>query len=239
MHQTISSRRHEDGVRFQLSTATGPGLTVSLDFTPALLIGRLSGELGARSRKYLRAMFQDALTQRPERLVVDTCDVVGYDDQGLAGLVESLDRTVPDAVPVAVSGLAPVDRQTLGRISSERHLDVQTYASLDEAVQQLMSAPGAPRPDQDTLLAEVRNLHRALLTRAAIDQAKGIVMVIYGLDQDAAFALLVWHSRSGRLPLRELANRFLDAVRKTPAGSLTTIRTDALLADLTSQSAPA
>jgi hypothetical protein len=62
-------------------------------------------------------------------------------------------------------------------------------------------------------------------------------MVVYGLDQDAAFAMLVWHSRCTRLPLRELAARFLDAVRKTPTGSLTTIRSDALLADLGSRSA--
>ncbi|GAA1648208.1 hypothetical protein GCM10009744_44470 [Kribbella alba] len=237
MHEIIRSRRSEDGSRFQLSAATGPGLHLSLDFTPALLVGRLSGQLAARSRKYLRASFRDALTQRPERLVVDTSGLVSCDDQGLVGLAESLDRTVPDAVPVAVCGLAPAHRDTFVRVSAERNLDVRAVPSFQDAVQQLMSAPGAPRPDQETLLAEVRNLHRALLTRATIDQAKGILMVVYGLDQDAAFALLVWHSRCSRLPLRELATRFLDAVRKTPTGSLTTIRSDALLADLGSRSA--
>jgi anti-anti-sigma regulatory factor len=236
MYQKPGSQRHEDGDRFQLSAATGPGLAVTLDFTPALLIATLSGHLRAGARKNLRATFRDALSQRPERLVVDASGLVTCDAQGLAGLAESLDRTVPDAVPVAVSALAPVYRETLERLSVEQSLDLRTFPCLDEAVQQMMSTPGAPRPDQETLLAEVRNLHRALLTRASIDQAKGILMVVYGLDQDAAFALLVWHSRCARLPLRELAARFVAAVRKTPVGSLTPIRTDALLTDLASRS---
>jgi hypothetical protein len=88
------------------------------------------------------------------------------------------------------------------------------------------------RPDLDTLLTEVRNLHRALLTRGTIDQSKGVLMVVYGLDSEAAFAMLVWHSGNGRLPLRELATRFLKAVRNEKPGTLTIGRTDALLAGL-------
>jgi hypothetical protein len=58
-------------IRLERSLATGPGLDVSLDFAPALLIGRLSGHLRADAHKHLRDTFRTALRQRPERLVVD------------------------------------------------------------------------------------------------------------------------------------------------------------------------
>jgi hypothetical protein len=136
-------------------------------------------------------------------------------------------------VPVAVSGLAPVYRQMLRLVSTQQDLEIRMFRSLDEAVDQMLSMPGAPCPDGDILLAELRNLHRALLTRGTIEQAKGILMVVYGLDSDAAFAMLVWYSRSSKLPLHELAASFLDAVRGERPGPLTIARADALLADLT------
>jgi hypothetical protein len=168
-------------------------------------------------------------------LVIDTSGLVSCDAAGLADLVESLDRTRSDEVPVAVSSLAPDDERILQEVSTQQNLEVRTFSSLDEAVDEMLSAPGAPRPDLDTLLAEVRNLHRALLTRSTIDQSKGVLMVVYGLDSEAAFAMLVWYSRNARLPLRELATRFISAVRNQTPGSLTIGRTDALLADLASQ----
>jgi anti-anti-sigma regulatory factor len=220
-------------IRFQRSLAAGPGLDVSLDFAPALLIGRLSGRLRADARRHLRDTFRTALKQRPERLVIDASGLVTCDAAGLAGLVRSLEGAGTDSVPVAVSGLAPVYRQMLRLVSSQQDQEIRIFRSLDEAVDQMLSMPGAPRPDGDILLAEVRNLHRALLTRGTIDQAKGVLMVVYGLDSDAAFAMLVWYSRSAKLPLHELAAGFLDAVRGERPEPLTIGRADALLADLT------
>jgi hypothetical protein len=62
-------------------------------------------------------------------------------------------------------------------------------------------------------------------------------MVVYGLDSEAAFAMLVWYSRNARLPLHELAARFIKAVHDERPGTLTIGRTDALLANLASQPA--
>jgi hypothetical protein len=168
-------------------------------------------------------------------LVIDTSGLVTYDAAGVVGLVRSLDQARLDEVPVAVASLAPDYEQILQEVSTQQNLEVQTFSSLDEAVDEILSGPGAPRPDLDTLLAEVRNLRRALLTRGTIDQSKGVLMVVYGLDSEAAFAMLVWYSRTGRLPLRELATRFIRAVRNENLGTLTIGRTDALLADLASQ----
>lgn len=231
MHQEANSENQP--IRFERSLATGPGLDVSLDFAPALLIGRLSGHLRADARKHLRDTFRTALRQRPERLVIDASGLVTCDAAGLAGLFKSLERAGTESVPVAVSGLAPVYRQMLRLVSSQQDLEIRIFRSLDEAVGQMLAMPGAPRPDGDILLGEVRNLHRALLTRGTIEQAKGVLMVVYGLDSDAAFAMLVWYSRSAKLPLRELAASFLDAVRGECPRPLTIARADALLADLT------
>jgi anti-anti-sigma regulatory factor len=231
VHQETNSENLP--IRFERSLAIGPGLDVSLDFAPALLIGRLSGHLRADARKHLRDTFRTALRQRPERLVIDASGLVTCDAAGLAGLFKSLERAGTESVPVAVSGLGPAHRQMLRLVSSQQDLEIRLFRSLDEAVDQMLAIPGAPRPDGDILLGEVRNLHRALLTRGTIEQAKGVLMVVYGLDSDAAFAMLVWYSRSAKLPLRELAASFLDVVRGECSRPLTIARADALLADLT------
>ena len=42
-------------------------------------------------------------------------------------------------------------------------------------------------------------------SRAAIEQAKGALMITYGLDEDEAFALLRWHSQHANIKLRDVA----------------------------------
>jgi anti-anti-sigma factor len=53
-------------------------------------------------------------------------------------------------------------------------------------------------------------------SRAVIDQAKGALMLTYGLDEDSAFGLLVWQSRHANVKLRELAARLVAAARGNP-----------------------
>ncbi|TGD84934.1 ANTAR domain-containing protein [Mycolicibacterium sp. CH28] len=43
--------------------------------------------------------------------------------------------------------------------------------------------------------------------RATIEQAKGMLMVVYGIDAEAAFDLLRWRSQEGNIKLRLLAER--------------------------------
>lgn len=61
----------------------------------------------------------------------------------------------------------------------------------------------------DALLAERVNteLTLALESHAAIDQAKGILMLTYGVDADAAFGILKQSSQRHNTRLRELAGR--------------------------------
>jgi hypothetical protein len=48
-------------------------------------------------------------------------------------------------------------------------------------------------------------VQRAAMTRATIEQAKGILIAAFGIDDDAAFALLRWHSSRANIKLRLLA----------------------------------
>jgi len=47
-------------------------------------------------------------------------------------------------------------------------------------------------------------------TRATIEQAKGALMITYGLDEDEAFALLRWHSQHSNIKLRNIATAITD-----------------------------
>ena len=55
-------------------------------------------------------------------------------------------------------------------------------------------------------------LRKEIAARAVIEQAKGALMLVYGLDAEAAFAVLSWQSQHANIKLRELAERVMAAV---------------------------
>ena len=59
-------------------------------------------------------------------------------------------------------------------------------------------------------------LAAATASRTVIDEAKGALMLAYGLDDDAAFGLLRWYSQHTNLKLRTLAERLIDAATGRP-----------------------
>jgi hypothetical protein len=59
---------------------------------------------------------------------------------------------------------------------------------------------------QDHLTAEVEKITKS---RASIEQAKGMLMAIYGIDGDAAFDLLKWRSQETNVKLRPLAEQIV------------------------------
>jgi ANTAR domain len=50
--------------------------------------------------------------------------------------------------------------------------------------------------------------------RAVIEQAKGALMLTFGLSADAAFALLTWHSQRSNRKVREIATDLMARVHK-------------------------
>lgn len=71
-------------------------------------------------------------------------------------------------------------------------------------------------------------------SRAAIEQAKGALMLVYGLDSDQAFAMLRWWSRNHNIKLRDLAEQLVAIIRAGEVtGSEQQLAIDAMLHDLT------
>jgi PAS domain S-box-containing protein len=57
---------------------------------------------------------------------------------------------------------------------------------------------------------------RATQTRAVIEQAKGLLVGIYGIDPDAAFNLLRWHSQQTNTKIRDLADGLVEHMSHAP-----------------------
>jgi hypothetical protein len=71
-------------------------------------------------------------------------------------------------------------------------------------------------------------------SRAAIEQAKGALMITYGLNEDEAFASLRWHSQHTNIKLRDIAARLTDRTNDPDIAGLTADgKITKILADLT------
>jgi ANTAR domain/PAS fold len=69
--------------------------------------------------------------------------------------------------------------------------------------------------------------------RAAIEQAKGMIMLSYGIDEVAAFAMLRWWSMEANIKLHLLAERLVDAgAAQQVTNPDVRLRVDRLLRDI-------
>lgn len=66
--------------------------------------------------------------------------------------------------------------------------------------------PSADKAREDLITERVAEITEH---RAVIEQAKGMLMLVYGLDEDAAFDLLRWRSQSSNVKLRRLAEQIV------------------------------
>src|ERR1700722_10379623 len=66
--------------------------------------------------------------------------------------------------------------------------------------------PSSDRTREDLISERVAEITEH---RAVIEQAKGMLMLVYGLDDEAAFDLLRWRSQSGNVKLRRLAAKIV------------------------------
>ncbi|PRY38217.1 ANTAR domain-containing response regulator [Umezawaea tangerina] len=60
----------------------------------------------------------------------------------------------------------------------------------------------------------ITNLTKALVSRAEIDQAKGALMAVHGIEADAAFQQLVDESQTTNTKLVEVARRLMESLRR-------------------------
>ena len=70
--------------------------------------------------------------------------------------------------------------------------------------------PSSDRAREDLISARVAEITEH---RAVIEQAKGMLMLIYGLDDESAFDLLKWRSQSSNVKLRRLAEKIVEDFR--------------------------
>jgi ANTAR domain len=70
--------------------------------------------------------------------------------------------------------------------------------------------PSSDRAREDLISARVAEITEH---RAVIEQAKGMLMLIYELDDEAAFDLLRWRSQSSNVKLRRLAEKIVEDFR--------------------------
>ena len=54
--------------------------------------------------------------------------------------------------------------------------------------------------------------------RSTIEQAKGVLMMVYGIDADAAFDVLKWRSQESNIKLRLLAERLMSQSQSLRSG---------------------
>lgn len=78
---------------------------------------------------------------------------------------------------------------------------------------ELMGTSGFYVDVTDSLHSDITTVLSAVAdARARIEQAKGVLMAAYGISPERAFEILVWRSQETNLKLRDLADRFLDAL---------------------------
>jgi hypothetical protein len=75
-------------------------------------------------------------------------------------------------------------------------------------------------------------MNRALASRAEIEQAKGAIMSVFGLDGDAAFASLVRVSQQANVKLAIIARQFVAGAQQLDAGAPQRDQVTQLLATL-------
>ena len=87
---------------------------------------------------------------------------------------------------------------------------------------------------RDLSAATGQAVHNAVGSRAAIEQAKGALMITYGLHEDEAFALLRRQSQHHNIKLRDIAATITDRSTDPDLADLpATTRIHHILSDLT------
>ncbi|TWG96774.1 Response regulator with putative antiterminator output domain [Nocardioides sp. J9] len=97
----------------------------------------------------------------------------------------------------------------------------------------------SPELEAETRTAADAAVAASAAARDTIEQAKGILMLGYGLDADAAFAMLKWWSRNRNVKVREVADRLIQVAREGHVSHPGLRRLlDSLLDDLTTRRIP-
>ena len=192
-----------------LSCDTQPGirLAVPLVVRDRSVTVSISGDLTADTASLVRLhLLSLACEDGPAEIVLDLSGVTWIDAAGAEALLEANHRQLlrasalrVDKAPLArlIRNDAPADDSLFPGVAPLTRLrslmDLNPSASAEPAVPEVSAGSAASGAEQATieqLQTEVEQLKQALAARDLIGQGKGVISVLYGCDQAAAFAVL-------------------------------------------------
>lgn len=98
------------------------------------------------------------------------------------------------------------------------------FQSFDEELMKLFTAGvGAAIGDSRRWRAadgQIEHLHRAMESRAEIEQAKGVLIAVHGIDETEAFEYLVRESQHSNTKLHDVAHELIESVRLRKSATL-------------------
>ncbi|WP_408898239.1 PAS and ANTAR domain-containing protein [Nocardioides sp. R1-1] len=154
-------------------------------------------------------------------------------------LVErTLEEAIADGAPFNVYYRIMVGGETRNVVlcGEGQYDDGRTSGKVDRLVGYYLDL--TPELEAETTAAADAAVAASAASRDTIEQAKGILMLGYGLDADAAFAMLKWWSRNRNVKVREVAERLIQVAREGHVSHPGLRRLlDALLDDLTASRA--
>lgn len=193
------------------------------------VVVRAAGEIGGSSAPRLRDELVAAIDRRSAPLVVDLSDATFADGTGLDVLVGALRAADIIGGDVRLAGAGPRLRALLAQAGLE---PVFVDAPLPDAGPEGATRPASPGPPGDdehrhadgaaamaeaaaeavALRAEIDRLRQSMQRHAVIEQAKGVLMLRYGVDADRAFAQLREWSQRSNTPLHRIADTLVTAI---------------------------
>lgn len=198
----------------ELQTAAEASVTLVRNGKPVTSGATSTLPLSADERQYAagRGPCLDAALGNQTVIVADT----GTDERW----PEALSGMAADGIRSSLSIPLPVQGEAIGSLNIySRSPDAFTPAML--AVGQRLASYAAVVVANAVAFANVtesaRNMQTAMESRAAIEQAKGIIMARAGCDADTAFGLMVQQSQYENRKLREIA---AELVERAAAGSV-------------------
>jgi anti-anti-sigma factor len=191
------------------------------------VVVRAVGEIGGPSAPSFREELVAAIDRDPRHLVVDVSRATFVDPTGLDVLVGALRAADIIGGEVRLVGAGARWREQLARCGLDPvFVDGPTHDGVPGGAAMAASAgppddgrrqaDGACTLDAETeesvLRAEIDRLRQTMRRRAVIDQAKGVLMAHYAVDDEQAFAQLRRWSQRSNTPLHKVADTLVNAI---------------------------
>ncbi len=147
---------------------------------------------------------------RPREVVPTTALLVAHQhpDDRAAG-VDDVFETLRSGRPFASRHRVVDSRQVERKVITVGQAELDGAGQIHRVSGFVIDVTGSFR--RDLAASTHAAVEAAGASRAVIDQAKGALMLVYGMDEDAAFNLLRWYSQRSNVKLRDLAETLVTA----------------------------